>query len=111
MQWDKCDKCIEMKPCNSTHRQLSVNQKELSISVNLPVTTGEVRNKPDQIQSPDAAEPDKIDPVVEVFDNGITIVKVFQPSLQRIGIVHAIEIPALYCSEILVIGRNRIKAP
>lgn len=112
MQWGKGKNCIEMKSSNSIHiRRLSVNHKELPIAVDLAVTTCKVGHKPYQVKPPDAAELNEINAVVEIFDIGITMVKVFQPLRERFGIVHAVEIPTFYCSEILVIGRNRIKAP
>ena len=111
MQWGKGKNCIEMKSSNSTHRRLSVNHKKLPIAVDLAVTTCKVGDKPYQVKPPDAAELGGINAVIEIFDVGITVVKVFQPLCQRFGIVHAIEIPAFHRSEILVMSRNRIKTP
>ena len=84
MQWDKGKNCIEMKSSNSTHiRRLSVNHKKLAIAVDLAVTTCKVSHKPYQVKPPDAAELDEINAVIEVFNIGITIVKVFQPLRER----------------------------
>src|SRR5262249_27831018 len=111
MQWDERNKCVGMKSTNSTHSTLSMNHKKLPVAVDLAVTTCEVGHEPHQIKPPDATELGELNAIVEAFDIGNAIVKILQPLLQRFGVVHAIEIPAFYRSEILVIGRNRIKAP
>ena len=88
-----------------------VNHQELAIAVDLTVATREIRDKPDQVKAPDAAELRIVDSIIEIFDLRITVVEVLQPLLYGSGIVHAIEIPALNGLEVLVVCGYRIETP
>src|SRR5437773_7783110 len=88
-----------------------MDHQKLAVAVDLAAATCKVDHKPHQIKPPHTPELAEINAVVEIFDIGITRVKVFQPLCQGFGIVHSIEIPTFYRSKILVVGRNRIKTP
>ena len=94
-----------------TRRPLPVDHKKLAIAVDFAITTCEVGYKPHEVKPPDAAELDEIHAVIEILDVRVALVEVRQPLFQRPGIVHAVEIPAIYSLEVLVVGRNRIEAP
>ena len=88
-----------------------MNHEKLTIPVDLAVTAAKVSSQPYQIKSPDSAKSCKVNPVVQVFDKLITIVKVFQPMGEGGTVIDAIEIPALDRLKIPVMSWHFVEAP
>jgi hypothetical protein len=88
-----------------------MNHQKLAIPVDLTVTAAKVGSQPCKVESPDPSKLGKVDSVVEVFDEVIAGVEVFQPIGEGVMVIDAIEIPTLDCLKILVMSWHLVEAP